>query len=68
LLIIDTFPYFRVFGHFEKPLFLELVKHMESMFVPMGGYLFKVGDVDDSIYVVQSGKLCVYISEAVSFK
>ncbi|XP_033734722.1 neuropathy target esterase-like isoform X4 [Pecten maximus] len=56
----------RVFGHFEKPLFLELVKHMESKFVTPGGYLFKIGDVDDSIYVVQSGKLHVYIAEAES--
>ncbi|OWF43844.1 Patatin-like phospholipase domain-containing protein 7 [Mizuhopecten yessoensis] len=56
----------RVFGHFEKPLFLELVKHMESKFIAPGGYLFKIGDVDDSIYVVQSGKLHVYIAEAES--
>ena len=54
---------YRVFGHFEKPLFLELVKHMESMFIQAGGYLFRIGDADDSIYVVQSGKLNVYIAE-----
>ena len=39
---------------------------MESKFVPAGTYLFKIGDPDDSIYVVQSGKLSVYITEPVS--
>ena len=36
---------------------------METKFVPAGTYLFRVGDMDDSIYVVQSGNLSVYISE-----
>ncbi|WAR19929.1 PLPL7-like protein [Mya arenaria] len=56
----------RVFGHFEKPLFLELCRHMESKFVPAGSYLFRIGDQDDCIYVVQSGKINVYISEGGS--
>ncbi|XP_045168122.2 patatin-like phospholipase domain-containing protein 7 isoform X1 [Mercenaria mercenaria] len=56
----------RVFGHFEKPLFLELCKHMESKFVPAGSYLFRVGDEDNCIYVVQSGKINVYITEGGS--
>jgi len=55
-----------VFGHFEKPLFLELVKHMETRNLSAGSYLFKPGDQDDSIYVVQSGKLKVTIKETVS--
>ncbi|KAL5008772.1 hypothetical protein ScPMuIL_014353 [Solemya velum] len=54
----------RVFGHFKEPLFLELVKHMESRSVPSGGYLFQIGDMDDSIYVVQSGKIDVIVSES----
>ncbi|XP_006818777.1 patatin-like phospholipase domain-containing protein 7 [Saccoglossus kowalevskii] len=53
----------RVFGHFEKPLFLELCRHMETKFIMAGSYLFRKGQPDDSIYVVQSGKLSVYISE-----
>uniref|UniRef100_A0A8C6U5I3 Cyclic nucleotide-binding domain-containing protein n=1 Tax=Neogobius melanostomus TaxID=47308 RepID=A0A8C6U5I3_9GOBI len=44
----------RVLGHFEKPLFLELCRHM----VP--------GDTDDSIYVVQDGCLELCIHENVS--
>ncbi|KAL3874288.1 hypothetical protein ACJMK2_037327 [Sinanodonta woodiana] len=53
----------RVFGHFEKPLFLELCKHMETLFIPAGNFLFKVGDPDNCIYVVQNGKINVYICE-----
>ncbi|XP_077986845.1 patatin-like phospholipase domain-containing protein 7 isoform X2 [Glandiceps talaboti] len=53
----------RVFGHFEKPLFLELCRHMETKFVPAGAFLFRKGQIDDSIYVVQSGQLSVFITE-----
>ncbi|CAH1787526.1 unnamed protein product, partial [Owenia fusiformis] len=53
----------RVFGHFERPLFLELCKHMDSKFIHAGSFLFKVGDVDDSIYVVQNGNVNVFITE-----
>ncbi|XP_032234183.2 patatin-like phospholipase domain-containing protein 7 isoform X2 [Nematostella vectensis] len=53
----------RVFGHFEKPLFFELVKYIETKFVPANALLFRQGHVDDSIYVVQSGKLRVSLVE-----
>ena len=53
----------RVFGHLEKPLFLELCKHMETKNVAAGKHLFRVGDLDDSIFVVQSGKLNVFVRE-----
>ena len=56
----------RVFGHFEKPLFLELCRAVETKFVPAGAFLFKSGQPDDSIFVVQSGRLVVYITEQVS--
>ena len=36
---------FRVFGHFEKPLFMELCKHVETKFVPAGAILFRPGQV-----------------------
>ena len=32
----------RVFGNFEQPIFLELVKQIEYMSVPANQYLFKV--------------------------
>ncbi|XP_040062016.1 neuropathy target esterase sws [Ixodes scapularis] len=53
----------RVFGFFEKPVFMELWKHIETIFVPRGTMLFSLGDSDDSIYVVQSGRIHVHIVE-----
>jgi len=53
----------KVLGHFDKPIFLELCKYMESRFVPAGSYVFQVGDTDDSIYVVQSGEINLFINE-----
>ena len=55
----------RVFGHFEQPLFLELCRSVETKFVPAGAFLFRRGQPDDSIFVVQSGRLLVYITEPV---
>ena len=55
----------RVLGHFEKPIFLELCRFMESRYIPAGSFLFKIGDLDDSIYVVQAGKVHVFITEPV---
>lgn len=52
----------RVFGHFEKPVFLMLCKHTEIMNLPAGSFLFKIGDTDENVYVVQSGKVNVYIT------
>lgn len=33
----------RVFGHFDKPIFLKLCKHTEILNIPAGSYLFKIG-------------------------
>ena len=35
----------RVFGHFEKPLFFELCKYIETKFVPANALLFRPGQV-----------------------
>ncbi|XP_050506232.1 neuropathy target esterase sws isoform X3 [Diabrotica virgifera virgifera] len=52
----------RVFGHFEKPIFLKLCKHTEIINVHAGAYLFRIGDPDEHVYIVQSGKLSVSIT------
>ncbi|XP_048198094.1 patatin-like phospholipase domain-containing protein 6 isoform X1 [Perognathus longimembris pacificus] len=47
----------RVLGHFEKPLFLELCRHMVFQRLNQGDYVFRPGQPDASIYVVQDGLL-----------
>ncbi|ELK08100.1 Neuropathy target esterase [Pteropus alecto] len=47
----------RVLGHFEKPLFLELCRHMIFQRLSQGDYVFRPGQPDASIYVVQDGLL-----------
>ena len=52
----------RVFGHFEKPVFLKLCKHTEIMNLPAGAPLFKIGDPDENVFIVQQGLVNVYIT------
>eukprot|EP00072_Mus_musculus_P058357 XP_011237394.1 PREDICTED: patatin-like phospholipase domain-containing protein 7 isoform X2 [Mus musculus] len=56
----------RVLGHFEKPLFLELCKHMVFVQLQEGEHVFQPGEPDISIYVVQDGRLEVCIQDAVT--
>lgn len=53
----------RMFGCFEKPLFLELIKHIESVDLRSNQHLFMIGDQDTNMYIVQSGRLRVYSTE-----
>ncbi|XP_026806453.1 neuropathy target esterase sws isoform X1 [Rhopalosiphum maidis] len=52
----------RVFGHFEKPVFLRLCRHTEILNVHAGSHLFKVGDPDENVFIVQSGLVSVNIT------
>ncbi|XP_017489616.1 PREDICTED: neuropathy target esterase sws isoform X1 [Rhagoletis zephyria] len=54
----------RIFGHFEKPIFLKLCKHTEVLTLQPGDFLFKITDSDDSVFIVQSGLVHVFISNA----
>ncbi|XP_048145766.1 patatin-like phospholipase domain-containing protein 6 isoform X1 [Corvus hawaiiensis] len=53
----------RVLGHFEKPLFLELCKHMVFQQCQQGEDVFRPGQPDTSIYVLQEGKLELLLTE-----
>lgn len=43
-----------------------MCKYMETKTVYANNYLFKIGEPDDSIYVVESGRVHVYITDEVS--
>ena len=55
---------FHMFGHhFDKADFLELTQHMEILSIPSGQYLFRVGDPDEYVHVLKSGRMDVHIVE-----
>jgi CRP-like cAMP-binding protein len=53
----------KVFGYFDQKIILEMCKYMETRTVYANNYLFKIGEQDDSIYVVESGRVNVYITD-----
>ena len=50
---------FHMFGRFDPSAFTELFPSIESLRVTAGQYLFRIGDPDRYIFVVQSGRLDV---------
>lgn len=54
-----------MFGYFDQKIILEMCKYMETKTVYANNYVFKIGDPDDSIYVVESGRVHVYITDEV---
>lgn len=54
----------RIFGQFEKPVFLKICKHTEILNLKAGEQLIKIGDNDDSVFIVQSGLVNVNITNA----
>uniref|UniRef100_A0A6M2DEI5 Neuropathy target esterase sws n=1 Tax=Xenopsylla cheopis TaxID=163159 RepID=A0A6M2DEI5_XENCH len=56
----------RVFGHFDKPVFLRLCKHVEIVSLKEDEFLFQIGDADENVYVVQSGLLNVTVTSQES--
>ncbi len=54
----------RVFGHFGQSMLIELMRNIEHVTVRQNDYLFKVGDLDASMYIVESGSLSVICEDA----
>lgn len=52
----------RIFGQFEKPIFLRICKHTEIINLKANDCLIKIGDADDSFYIVQSGQVNVFLN------
>eukprot|EP00091_Calanus_sinicus_P005280 TRINITY_DN15701_c0_g1_i1.p1 TRINITY_DN15701_c0_g1~~TRINITY_DN15701_c0_g1_i1.p1 ORF type:complete len:307 (+),score=69.34 TRINITY_DN15701_c0_g1_i1:596-1516(+) len=50
---------FHMFGRFEPSSFAELYPSIESLRITAGQFLFRIGDPDRYIFVVQSGQLDV---------
>ncbi|XP_043362671.1 patatin-like phospholipase domain-containing protein 6 [Dermochelys coriacea] len=61
--VLNVLKNVRVLGHFEKPLFLELCKHMIFQQFQQGKYVFRPSQPDTSIYVVQDGKLELFLTQ-----
>ena len=50
----------RVFGQFDNKIFVELMKSIEYINLRPNAYLFRVGDPDENMYIVESGRINVY--------
>lgn len=53
----------RIFGHLDEPVFLALCQRMITLKLSAGEHLFRPGDADDSVYMVQKGRVLVYITD-----
>eukprot|EP00730_Choanoeca_flexa_P008545 TRINITY_DN12502_c0_g1_i2.p1 TRINITY_DN12502_c0_g1~~TRINITY_DN12502_c0_g1_i2.p1 ORF type:complete len:1233 (+),score=284.31 TRINITY_DN12502_c0_g1_i2:2729-6427(+) len=47
----------RIFGAFDHPVFLVLNRHIETMRLHRDQYLFRIGEADDSVYIIQEGRI-----------
>ena len=54
---------FHMFGQFDPALFAELYPEIDCVRVSAGQFLFRIGDPDRFIFVVQSGQLNVTCSD-----
>ncbi|KAI3378994.1 hypothetical protein SNEBB_008814 [Seison nebaliae] len=53
----------KVFGHFDKPLFAQLFRHLETVNLLEDSCLFEPNQEDDAIFVVQTGIVNLYMIE-----
>ena len=55
-----VFKNLRVFGHFDDKVFEELIKHITYINMKANDTLFKIGESDENLYIVDSGAVNVY--------
>lgn len=55
---------FHMFGEFDPSVFAEIYPAIETVRVPAGQYLFRIGEPDVNIFVVQSGRLDVTTTDS----
>lgn len=53
----------RVFGHFDECILIELMKNIKYVTLRPNDYLFKIGDADENMYIVETGELKVYYDQ-----
>ncbi|TGZ75511.1 hypothetical protein CRM22_000326 [Opisthorchis felineus] len=53
----------RVFGHLEKSFFIGFCKFIETVHLESGEHLFRIGEQDDNVYVVHTGRIQIFIVE-----
>ncbi|KRX74341.1 Neuropathy target esterase sws, partial [Trichinella sp. T6] len=53
----------RILGHFEIPFFLDVCKHIETKRFAADQFVFKDGEIHDCIYIVESGRLSLFIKD-----
>ena len=51
------FKHLRIFGDFESPVKMELMRSIERVNLSAGDYLFKIGEHDENMFIVESGIL-----------
>lgn len=56
----------RVFGHIEQTVVWKLMADVQYVNMKQNDYLFKVGDPDDSMFIVESGQVIVCYDTAES--
>jgi len=54
---------FHMLGEFDASVFNEIYPHIETIRVPAGQFLFRIGEPDVNIFVVQNGRLDVTTSD-----
>uniref|UniRef100_A0A8D9FGX7 Neuropathy target esterase sws n=2 Tax=Cacopsylla melanoneura TaxID=428564 RepID=A0A8D9FGX7_9HEMI len=52
----------RIFGNIDAPIFSKIFKHTTAINVSAGDYLFKIGELDENFFIVQSGAVNIFLA------